>query len=171
MVKTARWRWGVLGTALAATVAAIFFPLEEEGVAPQPPRPVATPKKAAAATVPDAQRVNAPWIAPNADPFAPRGWVAPAPMPAPVATVVATAAEVPPAPPPPPPPLPYKFVGQMRDGSETVIYLSLGDQMVVARAGETLDGGYKVAAITGNQLEFESVALGIRQTLPIPNQE
>lgn len=59
----------------------------------------------------------------------------------------------------------------MRDGSDTVVYLGLGEEMVLARPGDTLEGGYKVAAITASQIEFESVALGIRQTLPIPNQE
>jgi len=59
----------------------------------------------------------------------------------------------------------------MRDGSDAVVYLSLGDQMVLARTGESLDGGYKVAAITASQIEFESVAQGVRQTLPIPTQD
>jgi hypothetical protein len=156
---------------LAATVAAIFYPVDEppfaEAPRGRPARPAAVAMPAAAAAV----TAGAPpaWVAADSDPFAPRGWQPPPPPPPPqqAAASAAPVANVP----PPPPPLPYKFVGQMRDGDATVVYLMLGDQVVLARQGEVLDGGYKVAALSSNQIEFESVALGIRQTLPIPVQE
>jgi hypothetical protein len=170
MNKQAVQRWTVLGTALAATVGAIFYPVEEAAVVAVAERAPAT-KLAVAKQVQYVAAEAAPhWLAADSDPFAPRGWVPPPPVPvAPPPSVAAlTLTEAPPA---PPPPLPYKFVGQMRDGSDIVVYLSLGDQMVLARSGEVLDGGYKVAAISANQIEFESVALGVHQTLPIPVQD
>lgn len=163
-------RWAVLGTALAVTVGAIFYPLEENPVVEAPDRPqpvsiaVQKQEQVVAAAVVESQ-----WIAVDNDPFSPRSWVPPPP--AQVAAQANPAVMAAAIPAPPPPPLPYKFVGQMRDGSNTVVYLSLGDQMVLARAGETLEGGYKVAAISQNQIDFESVALGVHQTLPIPVQD
>jgi len=173
MDKAAQWRWTVLATALVATIAAIFYPVEEDVsmvTTASQSLPASTKQTVAKAEVAGEQQ--APWIATQTDPFAPRGWVAAPPAPAPAAAPMAVATvETAEAPPAPPPPLPYKFVGQMRDGSDTVVYLSLGEQMVLARSGETLDGGYKVAAITASQIEFESVAQGVRQTLPIPTQD
>ncbi|MGB9991949.1 hypothetical protein [Pseudoduganella rhizocola] len=170
MNKQAVQRWTVLGTALAATVAAIFYPVEEESVVAVAERPAGAKAVAAKQVLVAAAEAPPQWLAADSDPFAPRGWVAPPPVPVapPPAVAAAMAAEAPPA---PPPPLPYKFVGQMRDGSNTVVYLSLGDQMVLARSGEVLDGGYKVTAISPSQIEFESVALGVHQTLPIPVQD
>lgn len=172
MDKAAKLRWSVLTTAMAATVTAIFYPVEQELVSWQPSRSVPMPPKATPTSLATTEQPSTPWIATDTDPFAPRSWVAPPPEPAPaVATAVVDSALESSSEPAPPPPLPYKFVGQMRDGSDTVVYLSLGEQMILARSGETLEGGYKVAAITGSQIDFESVALGVRQSLPIPNQE
>jgi hypothetical protein len=70
-----------------------------------------------------------------------------------------------------PPPLPFKFVGQMTDGGNRVVYLSLNEQLVVARDGGLLEGGYKVFEITPTQIGFESTSTGTRQSLPIPAQD
>ncbi|MET0264258.1 MAG: hypothetical protein ABW202_01470 [Duganella sp.] len=107
-----------------------------------------------------------------ADPFAGKGWqpepvvvpqVAIPPAAAPVAAI-----DLAPA---PPPPLPFKFVGQMTDGSDRVVYLSNGDQVVIARQGDVLDGGYKVVAISPAHIEFELVSSGFKQPLAIPAKD
>lgn len=171
MDKAAKLRWTFLGTAFAGTVAAILYPVDEEPSPRERPVAVVSVEPGVASKSVDKPEPS-PWVAPDANPFAPRAWLgtlsAPTPAPLEIVTVDTDAPEPASA---PPPSLPYKFVGQMRDGSATVVYLSLGEQMVLARAGETLDGGYKVASITATQIEFESVALGIRQSLPLPTQD
>jgi hypothetical protein len=59
----------------------------------------------------------------------------------------------------------------MNDGSDLVVYLSKGDQVVVARSGDLLDGGYKVSAISPTHIEFETVSSGFKQPLAIPAKE
>lgn len=185
-----RRRWALLSLAMAGTLAAIFYPDDGEGgwnadSAASAPAPAAlSPGPARAAAVAKADTDNGTgtgtnaatdagpgWIAAEADPFAVKGWQPPPPvaataalMPAPVAAVDATA-------PPPPPPLPFKFVGQMNDGADQVIYLSNGDQVVLARQGDVLEGGYKVSAISPTQIEFESVSSGLKQPLAIPAKD
>lgn len=168
MDKAKTRRWAVLLTALTLTLVAIFYPVEErqylsaQEVVPVAARPSVKPAPVQSGTI--------EWIATDVDPFAPRGWQPP-PQEVPISEPVVAAMPTEAQPPPPPPPLPYTFVGQMRDGNNKVIYLSLGDRAVLARLGDVLEGGYKVIAVSANQIEFESVSHGYRQTLPIPVQE
>jgi hypothetical protein len=166
----------LLSLAFAGTLVAIFYTPDGEGdgTAETVTKP-RTPARAALALKVDAIAATAAaaqpgWIAAVADPFATKGWQPPPPVvpptvaaPAPVAMVDLT--------PPPPPPLPFKFVGQMNDGTDLVIYLSSGDQVVLARQGDVLDGGYKVSAISPTQIEFESVSSGLKQPLAIPAKD
>jgi hypothetical protein len=165
-----RRRWLLLSVAFACTVAAIFYPVDEDGS--DAPRTVAVPaavQRPVPALPIAATEVRSSWIAADADPFASKAWQAPLPV-AEVSRAVqpVVVAE---APPPPPPPLPFKFVGQMNDGSDLVVYLSKGDQVVVARSGDLLDGGYKVSAISPTHIEFETVSSGLKQPLAIPAKE
>ena len=171
-----RRRWVLLSLALAGTLAAIFYQPDGEGdgaadmVAESrtPARVALVPKVDA---IPAAAAVTQPgWVAAGADPFAPKGWQPPPPAPPPAAAVTAPVAAVD-LTPPPPPPLPFKFVGQMNDGTDLVVYLSSGDQVVIARQGDVLDGGYKVSAISPTQIEFESVSSGLKQPLAIPAKD
>lgn len=174
-----RRRWALLSLALAGTLAAIFYPADGEGGWTADTADTASPSPASA-RVKVARKADAvsdtaaqpAWVAAGADPFSSKGWqpepVAPPPAalgaaPAPVAAIDLT--------PPPPPPLPFKFVGQMNDGADQVIYLSSGDQVVLARQGDVLDGGYKVSSISPTQIEFESVSSGLKQPLAIPAKD
>jgi hypothetical protein len=165
-----RRRWLLLSVAFAGTVAAIFYPVDEE--VDDAPRQAIAPtavQRPVPALPTVATEVRSSWIAADADPFASKAWQAPLPV-AEVSRAVqpVVVAE---APPPPPPPLPFKFVGQMNDGSDSVVYLSKGDQVVVARSGDLLDGGYKVSAISPTHIEFETVSSGFTQPLAIPAKE
>lgn len=170
MNKAARIRWIILLSALSATVAAIFYPV---GAAVETASPVVTPR--VAQLVPAIPRhpvaLRGLWEPLLADPFAPRRWEAPqAPVPAPVLQAAPpTVAEVVVAP-PGPPPLPFRFVGQMSDSAQQVVYLSVGEQALLARAGEVLEGTYKVLAITPLQIEFEHLPTGQKQALVFPAQ-
>lgn len=95
---------------------------------------------------------------PLGDPFhvpvvkAPRIALVQAAPPAPPPPVV----EPPPPPPPPRPVLPYRFVGMLadRDGGDARVFLMLGDKMLMARSGETLEGGWRLDNIGSRELKF-----------------
>jgi hypothetical protein len=196
--KAARRRWAILLSLLALTLAAIFYPGPNENVvyatstqplphsvaknaAQKMPQPVtATQDSLAKLRISDNPGVALSSIdqgelsGDELDPFAPRGWQAP-PPPEPVAPKVVTAAVAPEAPVAPigPPPLPFRFVGSMMDNEQQVIYLGRGEQALVARNGETLDGTYKVLSINTQQIEFEYLPTGDKQSLsfPTPNTQ
>lgn len=170
MDKAARIRWSILLSALAATIVATFYPIEQD--APSVAKPVTTAtRKADSATAIGTPAARGVWEPLLADPFAPRHWGAP---PAPVAPVVApppapVVAEAPAAP-AGPPPLPFEFVGQMNDSSDKVVYLSRGESALIARVGEVLEGSYKVLDITPLQIEFEHLPTGQKQALAFPSR-
>lgn len=163
--------------ALAGVTAVVsFYPTSEATVAPplhRRPQPSAPRTPAGSSEVDAAAPIDEQ--ADDADPFAPRSWLAPPPIQeAPKAATVAAPAPAPVAP-PGPPPLPYKFMGRMNDDNESsgqVIYLSKGDQMVTVQGGETLDDTYKVLSVAADHIDFEHLPTGEKQSLPIaPNDK
>jgi hypothetical protein len=172
MDKAQRRRWFVLLSLLAGTIAAIFYP-QEEAPLPQPKVARSAPAKAAPMQEIVSVEPSRGWLATDENPFAPRGWIAPAPSSPPaLARTVAPVVLPEAAPPPPSPePLPFRFLGQMSDGDDRIIYLGQGEQVVPARLGDLLDGHYKVVAIQAAQIEFENTTSGLRQTLPLPPQD
>jgi hypothetical protein len=172
MDKAARRRWAILLSLLTITLAAIFYPLDEDTAE----RAVAQSVRAAGAEARPAPTLHAAnggqgdIPEPSADPFAPRGWKAPpAPVPAIPKSLAAPviAGPVPPPAPAGPPPLPFRFAGRLNDGGQQVVYLSRGDQVFVVRNGETLDATYKVLAVEAQRMEFEYLPTGARQTLTL----
>ena len=163
--KAARRRWMILSLFLIGTVGAIFYPADEQSTAwtPRVDRAGSLPPRPARVSSVAEQEQWQPLLA---DPFAPRKWEAPAPVqvaaPAPVATVVAPPAL------PVAPPLPFQFVGQMSDGTDQVVYLVRGEEALLARTGEVLEGAYKVLGLTALQIEFEHLPTGQKQTLVFP---
>lgn len=89
------------------------------------------------------------------NPFAVRTWEPPKP-------------KVEPAPPPPPqaPPLPFRFIGKVIDGNTgTAFMLQHGERILAVKAGDEIDGTYKVEGYRNGQLEFLYRPLQIRQSL------
>lgn len=173
MDKSARRRWLILLSLLGATIAAIFLAPEEGGSTVEP-RMVRVPPHA---TNPQPSRVAMAAVLTEeagADPFTAHGWTPPEPEPepstAPPKPVVAGPVSVA-APPPPPetPPLPFKYVGKFSDDTGGVIYLSRGDQTLLAHAGDMLEGTYKVLGVDASSIEFEYLPTQTKQTLPIPS--
>jgi len=169
MDKGQRLRWMFLLSALAVSVIASVWPEPAEDTASIPhPAPRATSAVGHASENGVLVEHAPDWVASDENPFALRDWGPPPPPssdPRPVAQISIDNA------PAPPPALPFKFLGQMVDGSDRVIYLGIGDQVFLARTGEVLDGRYKVLAITPAQIEFESMTDGAHQALPLPAQE
>lgn len=171
MDKAQQRRWFVLLSILAGTVGAIFYPVDEVPLIP-PRKPGTVP--VSAHTRQEKMPVERPrdWLAAQENPFAPRGWVAPpAPSPAQARTVAPVVLPEAPPPPAPPEPLPFRFLGQMSDGDDRVIYLGQGDRVLPARLGDLLEGRYKVVAIQAAQIDFENTTSGLRQSLPLPPQD
>lgn len=158
----------VLLALLALTVGAIFYPVDE---APQPHSPrnrvqaALAPRlvPAVVATIVRSDKVDV-------DPFAPRGWKAVAEL-APAAVVIAATAPAIAPPPSGPPTLPFQFVGQMVDGGSQVVYLSHGDQTLLVRSGEVLEGTYKVAEMTARKIQFIHLPSGETQSITFPALE
>ncbi len=125
------------------------------GALPAPPMPevAAQPaSQAASGTAPTPTRLSQ---AATDDVFATRQWLPPPPPPPPAPPPPPP----PPVAPPPPPTLPYRFVGLLDEGSAAKprVFLSLGDKLLVAGVGDTLEGGYQLVAITTQELVFNHV--------------
>jgi hypothetical protein len=170
MDKYKKLRWVLLFSALATTIGAILYPVDESssitGTQGVKPDLAMRPSSTAPAQV-EREHVRPIWVTTDENPFAPRAWQAPSIPQTEVARAVQTV-ELTQAPQEPPAtPLPYRFLGQMQDGDSHVFYLGRGDQVLLARQGEVLEGSYKVVAINDSMIEFESVQSGIKQTLPI----
>jgi hypothetical protein len=82
----------------------------------------------------------------------------------------------PPPPPPPPaqepaapvaPPLPYAFLGKKLEAGSWEIYLNKGEQTVIVREGEIVDGAWRVDKIAPPSMALTYLPLGQVQTLPI----
>jgi len=86
-----------------------------------------------------------------ADPFSlPQRESPRAPPAAPVVAVV-------PSPPPPPaaPRLPYRYYGTVKErGLPPSVFLALGGSLIQAKAGDVLEGGYRLESIAPHELVF-----------------
>ena len=98
------------------------------------------------------------------DAFESKSWYVPPPPPPPAPPRVET-----PLPPPPPsaPPLPFSFLGQYQEDDRQVILLMKGERMLLVKAGEIVEGTYRVEGVQGKLLTLVYIPLGIRQTLDV----
>jgi hypothetical protein len=128
----------------------------------RPARPVAAaarpfdPSTAEVCTVPAAMPARDKLAGAMAnDPFT--LWQPPAPK-TPVAVVaVVVPPPQPPAPPPPPPlpALPYRYLGALDEkGAPSAVFLGLGTTLITAKAGDTLEGGFRLDSISPRELTF-----------------
>lgn len=88
-------------------------------------------------------------------------------IPPPPAPVRASAAGTRPVPPPAPvaPPLPFVYMGRMVEDGVTTVFLTRNDKSYVVKAGDVLDGQYRVAAINPSGVELVYIPLGTTQLL------
>lgn len=72
-----------------------------------------------------------------------------------------------PAPPPPPqaPPLPFTYMGKMIEDGKVTVFLVRGDRNVIARAGDTIEGVYRVDSIDDRFVQFTYLPLNQTQQL------
>ncbi|MFP5408006.1 MAG: hypothetical protein ACLGGY_01865 [Gammaproteobacteria bacterium] len=81
------------------------------------------------------------------------------------------------APPPPPPPpyveppppqapaLPFSYMGRWQEAGQTTYYLARGSLPVSVRAGQVLDGVWRLEPVTGGQLNFTYLPLNQTRSL------
>ena len=87
---------------------------------------------------------------------------------APVRTSAATAALAAAPEPPAAPPLPFRLLGRYADsGREGVVLQGPEGEVVIAHAGETLAGQYRVVSLSGNLMVLHYLPLDLRQTMDI----
>ena len=166
MDKASKKRWAIWLLLLAVTVAAIFAPgPEEEQASIAKPRDSAQKKTELAQTASAASAASADEYD-EADPFAPRGWEPPPPPPPPAPKQVVVQRQEPAAPVVvSAPPLPFNYMGQLNDGGEQVVYLGRGEQLILVRAEDTVEGVYKVLKMSANEIEFLHLPTGEKQIL------
>lgn len=90
------------------------------------------------------------------DLFAAKSWYVPPPPPKPL-----------PPPPPSAPPLPFAYMGKMIEDGHLTVFLTKQDRNYVVKAGETLEGMYKVESVTPLMMTLVYLPLNIKQTLMI----
>ena len=90
------------------------------------------------------------------DLFETKSWYVPPPPPKPL-----------PPPPPSAPPLPFVFMGKLVEDGQLTVFLTRQERNYVVKAGDTLDGMYKVDVVTPTMLTLLYLPLNIKQTLMI----
>lgn len=146
-----------LAAALVTTLAAAWWAAGLDDDAPAARREARKTARREGAAPPDlaglALRPREPAASPGDPPdlFPPRSFLpppAPEPTPAPVA-----------------PPLPFRYSGMLEDGGPPAVFLSQRDEIRAVRAGDVLDGRYRVTAVSRGRVDFIYLPLNASQSL------
>ncbi|MDH3319981.1 MAG: cohesin domain-containing protein [Betaproteobacteria bacterium] len=160
MDRKKRLAWLALAGGLTA-IAAIFAPApaptpETAPVSRSEPNAAASAAQGPLAALPARETIGKP----RGEAFAKRSWAPPAPRRAAVAAAV-------PAGPPPPPPMPYRVAGKVVYEGGAHVVLAKGDRVFWVSEGETLEDGYRVAAIKPDQVTLTYLPLGVEQQIAV----
>ena len=169
MAVPAKQRWIVYVIAFALALLAVRWAGGQDRAdsrnagaqSPRPERPArdTAADNAKAEALPEVrldQLGKRPTLAPAGDPFQPRSWDPP---------VERTVKRALPPPRPQAPALPFAYLGKMMDGDTMTVFLAKQDRNYIVRAGDTLDGDYRVAKVDNDGLELVYLPLGVTQTL------
>ncbi len=122
------------------------------------PRPVPAVQSPAAATPPGKSQDPAPRLAlSRANLFPEQTWYIPPPPPPPPPYV--------PPPPPQAPALPFSYMGRWQEAGQTTYYLARGTLPVSVRAGQVLDGVWRLEPVTNSMLNFTYLPLNQTRSL------
>ena len=72
-----------------------------------------------------------------------------------------------PAPAPQAPPLPYQYLGKKAEGDQWEVYLTLNDELRIARLNTVIDGKYRVDSLSPAALVLTYLPLNQAQTLSL----
>jgi len=76
-------------------------------------------------------------------------------------------AAVAPAPPPAAPPLPFTYIGKRLEDGAWQVYVSRGDQTLIMREQQTIDGTYRIDAVKPPQMILTYLPMNEQQTMSI----
>lgn len=99
---------------------------------------------------------------PHADLFAAHSWYVAPPVPS-AAVIQPRAAPVVAA--PVAPPLPFRFLGSLDDSRQLLVFLQRGEQLYSVRAGDVIDGTYRVEKVQRSGMTLTYLPLRITQSL------
>jgi hypothetical protein len=68
------------------------------------------------------------------------------------------------------PPLPFTYLGRIRSGGATTVFLARETRESVARVGDILDNTYRVEKIDETRMVFVYLPLGTQQSLPLAGE-
>jgi hypothetical protein len=174
-LSTRQW---VLGAALVASLAATFWAAQSEDDPAAAAQPVVGSARRAAvssavavavARAASAAEVNAPtdwqpvqrkpWAAPPDAQFA--AWAPPPPPPAP------REVKAPPPLPPAPvaPPFPYQIIGSLVESGQTQVFLAGPARSLNVRAGELIDGQWRVDQVSATGMSLTWLPAQIKQQI------
>lgn len=164
MAMTARTRWLILGSLLTATLVAVVWVDDQSD---QAPLPVVEAKKSKAGVksikaqnlrlaLEKIQRKHGVEADQIEDVFKAKSWYVPPPPPKPV-----------PPPPPAPPPLPFTYMGKLLEEGKLTVFISHQDRNYAVKAGDTIEGSYRVDKVEAQRVLFTYLPLNMQQTLVI----
>lgn len=159
-------RWVLLVVMLGLTLSAAAWVSQDDAAAepvsvvrPVPAQNVAPPDRDKTEAVTDLkpnklQREVKDEVA--ADLFEAKSWYVPPPPPKPL-----------PPPPPSAPPLPFVYMGKLIEDGLLTVFLTKQERNYVVKAGDTIDGMYKVEEVNPRMMTLVYLPLNIKQTLMI----
>jgi hypothetical protein len=147
--------------AAAALIAAVGVFARDDAPSPQTVASAPSAPSASAAPVDiDLAKLERPQsAAPASDPFAPKSFAPPAP--AQPGKAVARAAA------PSAPPLPFQYFGKWVADGVAEVFVMRGEELISVAEGRTIDGEYRVDAVTPKRIAFTYLPLKTRQSLEL----
>jgi hypothetical protein len=124
-----------------------------EPVAPNPPALLSSAQRCQCA----GKTAEAPRWPFRANLFPEQTWFIPPPPPPPPPYV--------PPPPPQAPALPFSYMGRWQEAGQTTYYLARGALPVSVRAGQVLDGVWRLEPVSGGRLNFTHLPLNQTRSL------
>lgn len=164
MAMTTRTRWLILSSLLTATLVAVVWVDEQAGETDVPAVEAKTTKSAGEAqharkmslALEKLQRTAKEEETEIQDVFKSKSWFVPPPPPKPT-----------PPPPPAPPPLPFKYFGKLEEAGQLTVFVTKQDRNYALKAGDSIDGAYRVERVDAKGVTFTYLPLNMQQTLAI----
>ena len=164
MALPTRTRWLILGGLLTATLVAVVWvdgqtdPASDTAVASSESK-VSNKKikpQNLRLSMEKLQRAHGESSNDIQDLFKAKSWYVPPPPPKPV-----------PPPPPVPPPLPFTYMGKLLEEGKLTVFITNQDRNYAVKAGDTIDGSYRVDSVENQRVLFTYLPLNMQQTLVI----
>lgn len=163
MALAARTRWLILGGLLTATLVAMVW-VDDQSTESDPTvvsgeEKVAAKKMKAQSlrlSLENLQRTQRDESEQIEDLFKAKSWYVPPPPPKPG-----------PPPAPTPPPLPFQYMGKLLEEGKLTVFITNQDRNYAVKAGDTIEGSYRVDRVDPQQVLFTYLPLNMQQTLVI----